>query len=281
LLALTGGALATWVFQGNPTRFDVDDYVARYPELIYWRTPRHAKEIVPGDRVFIWRAGPSSGAIAVGVVVEAPTPGSKVKHPEALGSDLWRAEEPDLDEPRTGIHLQEVRLTDEEAYLHRSIARVDPELGKATIITMPNGTVFPLTSAQALAMERLWGSSGRGATPDPSVAVSEGELRLSAHRRRERSTVLRDRKLAEVRATFGRCACALCGLTEDSTYPPVFAARIFEVHHLSPLSKAATPVRTTLADLAVLCANCHRAVHATPAVEENYAVLAAHLRCEG
>jgi hypothetical protein len=275
--------LATWIFQGNPTRFDVDDYVARYPELIYWRTPRHAKEIVPGDRAFLWRAGPSPGAIAVGVVVEAPTPGSRVKHPEALGTDLWRAKEPDPDEPRTGIHLQEVRLTDEEAYLHRSIAKQDPELGKATIITMPNGTVFPLTSAQALAIERLWGSSGRGTTPIPfpSIAVSEGELKLSAHRRRERSALLRDRKLTEVRATLGKCACALCGLTEDSTYPRAFAASVFEVHHLSPLSKAATPVRTTLADLAVLCANCHRAVHATSAVEENYAALAAHLRCEG
>lgn len=280
-LALSGGALATWVFQGNPTRFDVDDYVCRYPELIYWRTPRHAKEIVPGDRAFLWRAGPSAGVIAVGVVVEAPTPGSKVKHPEALGTDLWRAEEPDPDEPRTGIHLQEVRLTDEEAYLHRAAARADPELVKATIITMPNGTVFPLSAAQALALERLWGSSGRGAASGSSMAVSEGEVTLSAHRRRERSAVLRDRKLAEVRAALGRCACALCGHTEDSKYPPAFAARVFEVHHLSPLSEAATPVRTTLADLAVLCANCHRAVHATSAVDENYAVLAAHLRREG
>ena len=39
-------------------------------------------------------------------------------------------------------------------------------------------------------------------------------------------------------------------------------------------------VVASLADLAVLCANCHRAVHATPAVEENYAALAAHLRSE-
>jgi predicted HNH restriction endonuclease len=29
------------------------------------------------------------------------------------------------------------------------------------------------------------------------------------------------------------------------------------------------PRRTTLADLAVVCANCHRAIHATPDVDEN------------
>jgi len=78
--------LAAWVFQGNPDRFDIDDYVARYPELIYWRTPRHAKEITVGDRAFLWRSGPKAGAIAIGTVVEAPTRLSAVRHPEALAT---------------------------------------------------------------------------------------------------------------------------------------------------------------------------------------------------
>ena len=106
--------MATWVFQGNPEMFDVDDYVARYPELVYWRTPRYAKQISIGDRAFLWRAGPNAGAIAVGTVVEAPTRASTVLHPEALGSDLWRTVAPDANEPKTGIHLDEVRLSDED-----------------------------------------------------------------------------------------------------------------------------------------------------------------------
>ena len=69
----------------------------------------------------------------------------------------------------------------------------------------------------------------------------------------------------------------LCGADENFKYPSTFGQRIFEVHHLSPLSKAATPVRTTLDDLAILCANCHRAVHATAEVEANYKSLAAHM----
>jgi predicted HNH restriction endonuclease len=86
--------------------------------------------------------------------------------------------------------------------------------------------------------------------------------------------------MAEVRAAYGKCVCALCGIDETTRYPAALAARIFEVHHLAPLAKAATPVRTTLADLSVLCANCHRAVHATLAVEKNYSSLATHLRSE-
>ncbi len=272
--------MAAWVFQGNPEKFDINDYVARYPELIYWRTPRYAKEISVGDRAFLWRSGPEAGAIAIGTVVEPPTRGSAVRHPEALGNDLWRSEEPDPEEAKTGIQLDEVRLSVEDGYVPRSAAKDDPNLAKATIITIPNGTVFPLDHQQTGALERLWGLSARDDGAAIAPFATEGMRTLLAHRRRERSSALRDKKLAEIRSAHGKCVCALCGINEATRYPPTLASRIFEVHHLAPLSTAATPVHTTLADLAVLCANCHRAVHATPAVEENYAVLFMHLRSE-
>lgn len=272
--------MASWVFQGNPEKFDIDDYVARYPELIYWRTPRHVREISVGDRAFLWRSGVNAGAIAIGTVVEPPTRGSAVLHPEALGNDLWRAEEPDPEEAKTGIHLDEVRLSEEDGYVPRGAAKDDPELAKATIITMPNGTVFPLDRLQTSAIERLWGLTARSDVATSYPFATEGELKLRAHRRRERSSALRDKKLAEVRAANGRCVCALCGIDEATRYPPTLGSRIFEVHHLAPLSKAVMPVCTTLADLAVLCANCHRAVHATPTVEKNYTELARYFRSE-
>ena len=269
-----------WVFQGNPKIFDIDDYVTRYPELIYWRTPRHQSQIAVGDRAVIWRSGSDAGAIAIGEVVEAPTPGTAVKHPEALGTDLWRAEEPDPTEPRTGIQLQEIRLTTEDGFLPRAVAKADSALASASLITMPNGTVFPLDPDQTSAIERLWGLAVSQSLPAALTSASEGQKRLMSHYRRERSSSLRQKKLEEVRALHGKCVCALCGIDETSKYPAHFGGRIFEVHHLSPLSTAATPIRTTLDDLAVLCASCHRAVHATSTVEDNYAALAEHLRGE-
>lgn len=94
-----------WIFQGNPNRFDIDDYLSRYPQLIYWRTNRYVKDIAVGDPVFIWRAGSHAGAVAVGRVVEAPTQARSVKQPEALGDDLWMAEEANPEELKTGIEL--------------------------------------------------------------------------------------------------------------------------------------------------------------------------------
>ena len=77
------GMPMAWIFQGNPRKFEIDEYVARYPELIYWYTPRHASEIQLGDRVFLWRSGDEAGAIAIGSVVEEPTLGANVKHPSS------------------------------------------------------------------------------------------------------------------------------------------------------------------------------------------------------
>ncbi len=84
-----------WILQGNPNRFDIDDYLSRYV-YIYWSISKNLKDFVVGDRVFIWRAGENSGAIALGYLRELPTQRGDVKKPNALGDDLWvsRQDEP-------------------------------------------------------------------------------------------------------------------------------------------------------------------------------------------
>jgi len=74
----------------------------------------------------------------------------------------------------------------------------------------------------------------------------------------------------------GRLFCELCLEGRVSRYPVALAERAFEVHHLAPLAEASLPVRTTLGDVAVLCANCHRSVHSTADVDVNVRLLAKH-----
>jgi len=258
-----------WIFQGNPKRFDVDDYLARYPQLIYWRVPRYESEVAVGDRAFIWRAGLESGTVASGVVVEAPVVASKVLHPEALGDDLWFAERPDEDEPKVVISLDSIRLSPTEGMLPRAVVKEDPLLQQSTIIRMPNGTVFRLDDNECGRLEVLWAATRESEPEQSEPSATEGKQQLQAHRRRERSRFLAQKKLEEFRRIHGALHCEACALSEIGRYPASLVARIFEVHHTLPLSSAATPRRTTLTDLAVLCANCHRAVHATPDVEVN------------
>jgi hypothetical protein len=261
-----------WVFQGNPKTFDIDDYLSRYPELIYWRTPRYAADIALGDRAFIWRAGDESGAVAIGTVIELPTPANKVKHPEALGDDLWLAEKPDPSEHKTGIRIDELRISPSEM-VPRGLVKAEPLLATTALIKMPNGTVFRLSAKETQALERLWGYSS---ALTEAAASTEGERKLMAHFVRERSPRLRADKLTAFRTEHGHLRCEICRHSEVGVYPSSFSDKMFEVHHRVPLAHTTAPVRTTLADLAVLCANCHRAVHATKTVDENYRCLVNH-----
>ena len=259
-----------WIFQGNPNQFDLDDYLSRYPQLIYWRTNRYIKDISIGDHVFIWRAGSEAGAIAIGQIVETPIPAHSVKHSEALGNDVWRAIEANPDELKTGIKLTEIRLAADEGMVLRGAVKDEPALNSSAIITVPNGTVFRLTARESASLERLWGGTVSVASGD---GASEGRRQLRSHFTRERSSRLRQDKLQTFREEHGRLCCEICGFEAPANLPVPFAERAFEVHHKNPLGASTAPVRTALIELAVLCANCHRAVHANSHVTGNYAEL--------
>jgi predicted HNH restriction endonuclease len=96
------------------------------------------------------------------------------------------------------------------------------------------------------------------------AAAEEGRIqkRLSVHRSRERS--LRAAKLAAAIAKSPdghlRCEVPGCGFDFEAVYGKL-GAGFAEVHHLRPLAQMDGPVETTLGDLAVVCANCHRMIH--------------------
>jgi hypothetical protein len=49
--------MPNWIFQGNPDKFDVDDYLKKTNQ-VYWSVTGkgHQKAVSIGDPVFIWRA---------------------------------------------------------------------------------------------------------------------------------------------------------------------------------------------------------------------------------
>jgi 5-methylcytosine-specific restriction protein A len=92
----------------------------------------------------------------------------------------------------------------------------------------------------------------------------EGRLVTDAHKRRERHPGLRA-KLIAARKRQGRLVCEVCSAVPSTR----FEDAIFETHHILPLS--AGPARATkLADLALLCANCHRLIHRAISVEARW-----------
>lgn len=82
------------------------------------------------------------------------------------------------------------------------------------------------------------------------------------HRRREHG--LREAKIADAstRSPDGRLRCEVpgCGFDFEERYGSIGRGYI-QVHHLRPLGIRDAPERTHLADLILVCANCHSMIH--------------------
>lgn len=93
-----------------------------------------------------------------------------------------------------------------------------------------------------------------------SASGSEGATRLVSHLRRERDGSLVAAKKTAVLSAKGNLSCEVCGFDFSATYGAL-GDGFCEVHHLTALSASSNAITTTLADLAVLCSNCHRIIH--------------------
>lgn len=96
--------------------------------------------------------------------------------------------------------------------------------------------------------------------PEPDEDdVPEGRLIYRLHRRRERHPALRARKLKQLDKAGTGPTCEVCGLVPESVFGPG-SDQVLECHHVRPLRLGERSTR--LADVALLCATCHRAIHA-------------------
>lgn len=90
--------------------------------------------------------------------------------------------------------------------------------------------------------------------------AEEGRLLTRLHQRRERNPKLvRARKQLALKTT-GNLQCEVCDLSFAERYG-AHGDGFIEVHHTRPLHTLREGEMTRVADLALLCANCHRMVH--------------------
>lgn len=97
--------------------------------------------------------------------------------------------------------------------------------------------------------------------PEPEEQFGEeGRLLSGLHRYRERDATLSRRKKEQVLRDTGKLACEACELDSAKKYGKPGIG--LEAHHLEPLHTLATPKAPRLSDVALLCATCHRVLHA-------------------
>jgi len=91
--------------------------------------------------------------------------------------------------------------------------------------------------------------------------AEEGRILTRLHRSRERSHELVARKKASTLKVHGRLQCEACSFDFETQYG-LRGSGFIEAHHTKPLHALSPGDKTRLEDLALLCSNCHRMIHA-------------------
>lgn len=95
---------------------------------------------------------------------------------------------------------------------------------------------------------------------DEEEDFPEGKVLFRAHRSRERNRTLIKRAKELALKKHGELRCQACGFSFREKYGALGEGYI-ECHHTVPISQIAPGAKTKIADLALLCSNCHRMVH--------------------
>jgi 5-methylcytosine-specific restriction protein A len=93
------------------------------------------------------------------------------------------------------------------------------------------------------------------------VEAAEGGMVTKLHKSRERDGRLVTRKKDAALKKHGKLSCEVCAFDYRASYGERGAAFI-ECHHNQPLASLPGGRKTKLSDLSLLCANCHRMIHA-------------------
>ncbi|WP_170291562.1 EVE domain-containing protein [Heliobacterium mobile] len=249
----------TWIFQGNPKYFNIDDYLEDRKTIVWSIRQSHfIDEIQIGDEVFVWRADGyekgSGGIVARAIVIERPG------YIDDWENEYWESDPPKADEVQGAkLLVKEVRL------LHGMIRRTDLEkdehLKGLRILKMRNETNYRLNDTEAMLLKQLWEIE---ATPEEEdeeeKTFPEGKVYYRLHKKRERSRTLVNQKKEQVKREGEKLICQVCTFDFEKTYG-VIGKDFIEVHHTKPISEMKENDETSLDDLAVVCSNCHRMLH--------------------
>jgi 5-methylcytosine-specific restriction protein A len=105
------------------------------------------------------------------------------------------------------------------------------------------------------------GGHQTGSSDDGLAEAEEGRLLTRMHFARERSRKLVDALKSKRLAETGKLTCEVCDFDYEQTYGDR-GRGYMEAHHRHPVHLIRPGQVTKLADLALLCANCHRMIHA-------------------
>jgi hypothetical protein len=160
--------MPAWIFQANPTRFRLDEYLAARPAENEWLVSRYKDRVAPGDRVFIWRSGGNAHSPA-GIIAEATV----LSHVRDVMDDCpreWWTDPQDGLATRPRVRIALKRVARKREVIKRDWWLEDPVLRSHLIIRMANNTTFVLAGDYLRRLERLWAKTGSDWSYEDAVA---------------------------------------------------------------------------------------------------------------
>jgi EVE domain len=147
-----------WIFQAEPKEWDVDRFLrdvrsgAIDPPTVRWMVEDDARDMQPGDRAYVWRAGDhrKAGVVAVGTVTAAA---------ELVEEDQTQYRRKGFEQAYAGKALRAELRVDE--VLPKPLYRVKLEWNDDTkglhILSFTEARTSPVEPAEEEAIERLRG----------------------------------------------------------------------------------------------------------------------------
>jgi hypothetical protein len=251
-----------WSVICNPDRYRFDDDYREVDESV-WSIPRG--DVRAGDGLLIWMAAGDRkrprGLVALTTVLSDP---EEMFDPAHL-QQYWQ------DAPNPEILRRVWIRYERQPNLPLLLGGPHDEHLLDLKVSRSQGTgVFTVSEAQ---WQQVW-QLAVGPVPWPAIssvsdveipdfADVEGRRRLFLHFRIERSRQLVLRKKASVLKRTGHLACECCGFDFADAYGPR-GKGLCECHHVQPLHTLLQETVSSLEDLAIVCANCHRMLHHIP-----------------
>jgi hypothetical protein len=172
-----GRPMRTWIFQGNPDKFDIDGYLAVGTNEITWLVRQYGSEIKPGDVVYIWRSSGGSKGKAAGIVAQ----GTILTEPDNIADDpvaaaFWKRDVPTGTSTRVKLRVDGV--ANSRGFIKRDWLVDDPACCEMLIIRQPAGTNFPLEPREAERLQNLWIKTGVDWSRAESLAALQTYLAL-------------------------------------------------------------------------------------------------------
>jgi hypothetical protein len=159
-----------WVFQANPDRFKIGEFLATRPATMTFSVTRYRQEIAVGDQVFIWRSIGGGNEDAAGVVADSEVIGSTARRADEPAAQPFWANPPDADIPADRVVLRLNRVADSRETIRRRWIQEDPVLREMLILRLANATNYEVPAAQAARLNALWSRTGRDWSYAESVA---------------------------------------------------------------------------------------------------------------